>query len=102
MYQGEKGPENLLLHLEGDSVSKSQSYHTPKQFQKIDAGILEALKGQPWMNVKQISRKMAESRIYAKGQCIRQRCELLEMDGKIQRMDYNRGKGSCLWWRLVE
>ena len=101
MCKGEKGPENILLHLEGDSMI-SQAYHTPKQFQKIDNGILEALQDQPWMNVKQISRKMAESRIYAKGQCIRQRCELLEKSGKIARQDFNRGKGHCIWWSLIE
>ena len=80
----------------------THAYHTPEQFKKIDKGILTALKGQPWMNTKQIGRKMAESRIYVKGQCINQRCNVLEGKGKIERCDFNRGKGACKWWRLVE
>ena len=75
--------------------------HTPKQIKKADDGIIQALQGERWMNAKQIKNRMAESRIYVSGQFVSQRCRILEEQGKIEKLDYNRNHtGGRQCWRL--
>lgn len=79
----------------------THGYLTSKQLREIDQGILDALEGEKWLNVKQIGRKMAATGIHATGQCISQRCRSLEEDRKIMRTDYN-SVNSRNSWKLVE
>ena len=77
--------------------------HTTKQIEKLDQGILTVLEGERWLNARGIRRKLTELRIYPTGQFVSKRCNILEEQGKIERLDYNSGKsGGRQCWRLSE
>ena len=79
----------------------THAYHTDEDFNRIDQGILTALEGERWLTCKQICNKMKQNKIHETGQCVRRRCEKLEEDKKVKRLDFNSGKNGRQYWCLA-